>query len=60
VKGRCRRTEEDVLEKPKEARAALDEMIECGKHVLAEKAGNVEVAIKAGRRDHEGEKGDVM
>lgn len=40
VKGDARRTEEDVLEKANEARAALDEMIERGKHVLAEKAAD--------------------
>jgi hypothetical protein len=54
VKGDTGRTEEVVLEKPKEARAALDEMIECGKHVLVEKAADVEAVIRAGRRDHEG------
>ncbi len=40
VKGDARRTEEDVLEKANEARAALDEMVERGKHVLAEKAAD--------------------
>jgi hypothetical protein len=49
VKGCVRRTEEDALEKAKEARAALDETIESGKHVLAKKAADVEAATKAGR-----------
>jgi hypothetical protein len=37
MKGDARRTEEDVLE---EARAALDKMVENGRHVLAEKAAD--------------------
>ena len=48
LKGYARRTEEDVLEKVKEARAALDETIERGKHFIAEKAKDVEAAAKAG------------
>ena len=48
VKGNARRTEEDVLEKAKEARAALDETIERGKHFMAEKTADAEAAIKAG------------
>jgi hypothetical protein len=35
--------------KAKEARAALDETSERGKHVLAKKAADVEAATKAGR-----------
>lgn len=49
LKAYARRTEEEVLEKAKEARAALDEAIERGKHFLAEKAADVEAAVKAGR-----------
>jgi len=49
LKGYARRAEEEVLEKAKEARAALDETIERGKHFIAEKAADVEVAAKAGR-----------
>ena len=49
LKGYARRTEEDVLEKVKEARAVLDETIERGKHFVAEKAADVEAATKAGR-----------
>ncbi|NWF74386.1 MAG: YtxH domain-containing protein [Nitrospirae bacterium] len=48
LKGYARRTEEEVLEKAKEARAALDETIERGKHFLREKAVDVEAAAKAG------------
>lgn len=49
LKGYARRAEEEVLEKAKEARAALDETIERGKHFLAEKRADVEAAVKAGR-----------
>jgi gas vesicle protein len=49
LKGYARKAEEEVLEKAKEARAALDESIERGKHFLAEKAGDVEALAKAGR-----------
>jgi gas vesicle protein len=49
LKGYARRAEEEVLEKAKEARAALDETIERGKHFIAEKTADVEAAVKAGR-----------
>jgi gas vesicle protein len=49
LKGYSRRAEEEVLEKAKEARAALDETIERGKHFIAEKAAGAEAAVKAGR-----------
>lgn len=49
LKGYARRAEEEVLEKAKEARAALDETIERGKHFIAAKAADVEAAVKAGR-----------
>ncbi len=49
LKRYARRAEEEVLEKAKEARAALDETIERGKHFIAEKAADVEAAVKAGR-----------
>jgi gas vesicle protein len=49
LKGYARKTEEEVLEKAKEARAALDETIERGKRFLVEKAEDVEAAVKAGR-----------
>jgi gas vesicle protein len=49
LKGYARRTEEEVLEKAKEARAALDETIDRGTKFIAEKAAAVEAAVKAGR-----------
>ena len=49
LKGYAKRTQEEVLEKAKEARAALDETIERGMHFIAEKTTGAEVAIKAGR-----------
>jgi gas vesicle protein len=49
LKGYGRRAEEEVLEKAKEARAALDETIERGKHFIAEKMADAEAAVKAGR-----------
>jgi gas vesicle protein len=49
LKRYARRAEDEVLEKAKEARAALDETIERGKHFIAEKAADVEAALKAGR-----------
>jgi gas vesicle protein len=49
LKGYARRAEEEVLEKAKEARTALDETIERGKHFMAEKAADAEAAVKAGR-----------
>jgi len=45
----ARRAEEEVLEKAEEAREALDEVIERGKHFVAEKRADVEAAVKAGR-----------
>ena len=49
LKRYARKAEEEVLEKAKEARAALDQTIESGKHFIAEKTADVEVAVKAGR-----------
>jgi gas vesicle protein len=49
LKGYARKTEEEVIERAKEARAALDEAIERGKHFVAEKTTDVEAAVKAGR-----------
>lgn len=45
----ARKTEEEVIEKAKEARAALDEMIERGKQYVTERKADVEAAIQAGR-----------
>lgn len=49
LKGYARRAEEEVLAKAKEARAALDEAIERGKHFMAEKRADVEAAVTASR-----------
>lgn len=49
LKGYARRAEEEILEKAKEVQAALDETIERGKHFIAEKAADVEAAVKVGR-----------
>jgi gas vesicle protein len=49
IKGYARRAEEEVLEKAKDARTALDDMIERGRHYLEEKKADVEAALKAGR-----------
>jgi gas vesicle protein len=49
LKGYARKTEEDIIEKAKEARAALDDTIERGKQYMAEKRADVEAAVKAGR-----------
>ena len=49
MKGYARKTEEEVIEKAKEARAALDEVIERGKHFVDERRADVEAALKAGR-----------
>jgi hypothetical protein len=49
LKACARRTEEEVMEKAREARAALDEMIERGKQFMEEKRVDVEAAVKAGK-----------
>ena len=49
LKAYARKTEEDLLERAKEARAALDEAIERGKSFVAEKRADVEAAVKAGK-----------
>jgi gas vesicle protein len=49
IKDYAEQTEEEILEKAKEARAALDEVIERGKRYVAEKKADVEAAVKAGR-----------
>jgi gas vesicle protein len=49
LRGYARKAEEEVIEKAKEARAALDDTIERGKQFLAEKRAEVDAAVKAGR-----------
>jgi len=48
IRGYARKTEEEVIEKAKEARAALDEVIERGRHFVDERRADVEAAVKAG------------
>ena len=55
LKGYAKKTEKEVLERAKEARAALDETIEHGKHSVVEKTADVEAAVKAGREAMKGE-----
>ena len=49
LKGYASKAEEEVIERAKEARVALDEVIERGKHFVAEKRADVEAAVKAGK-----------
>ena len=49
LKAYARKTEEDLIETAKEARAALDQAIERGKSFVAEKRADVEAAVKAGK-----------
>jgi gas vesicle protein len=49
LKGYARKAEEEIIERAQEARAALDEAIERGKHFVAEKKADVEAAVKAGK-----------
>jgi gas vesicle protein len=49
LKGYARKAEEEVLEKTKEARTAIDETIGSGKHFIAEKTTDVKTTVKAGR-----------
>ena len=49
LKAYARKTEEDLIEKAKETRAALDQAIERGKSFVAEKRADVEAAVKAGK-----------
>ena len=51
LKRYARRAEEEVLEKAKEARAALDETIERGKQFIAEKAGGCRGGGQGGQRE---------
>jgi gas vesicle protein len=48
LKEQARKTEEEIIEKAQEARAALDEVIERGKHFMDERRADVEAAVKAG------------
>ncbi|MFO0707795.1 MAG: YtxH domain-containing protein [Nitrospira sp.] len=45
----ARKAEEEILEKAKEARAALDDMIARGKEFVGERRADVEEAVAAGK-----------
>jgi gas vesicle protein len=49
IKSYADQTEEEIIEKAKDVRAALDQMIERGTHFVAEKKTEVEAAVKAGK-----------
>lgn len=49
LKEYARRAEEEAVEKAKEVRATVDQTIESGKHLVAEKTADVEAVVKAGR-----------
>ena len=53
LRGYATKTEEEVIERAKEARAALDEVIERGKRFVAEKRADVEAAVTAGKEAKE-------
>ena len=55
LKGYARKAEEEFLERAKEARTALDETIERGKHFIAGRPANDEAPVKAGRETMKGE-----
>lgn len=49
IKGYARKTEEEVIEKAKEARAALDEVINRGRQFVDDRRADVEAALQAGK-----------
>ena len=48
LKGYARKTEEELIEKAEQAKAALDDVIERGKHFLSGKRADLEATVKAG------------
>ena len=50
LKGYARKAEEEVLEKAKEARAALDQTIESGKDFIAKKTADAEAEPRLDER----------
>lgn len=48
LKGYARKTEEEVIEKAKEARAALEQMIERSKRLVEENRAGAAAAVQAG------------
>ncbi len=49
IKDYARKTEEEVIEKAKEARAALDEVINRGRQFVDDRRADVEAALQAGK-----------
>ncbi len=49
IKGYARKTEDEVIERAKEARVALDEVINRGRQFVDERRADVEAALEAGR-----------
>lgn len=49
IKGYARKTEDEVIEKAKEARAALDDVINRGRQFVDERRADVEAALQAGK-----------
>ena len=49
LKEYARKREEELIEKAKEAQAALEDVIERGKHFVTETRADVEAAVKAGK-----------
>ena len=49
LKAYARKTEEELIEKAKETRVALDEAIERGRTVVAGKRADLEAVVKAGK-----------
>ena len=49
IKGYARKKEDEVIEKAKEARAALDEVINRGRQFVDERRADVEAALQAGK-----------
>jgi hypothetical protein len=47
IKGQARKTEEEVLERDMEVRAALDELIECWKQFVEDRRADVETDLQA-------------
>jgi hypothetical protein len=47
IKGQARKTEEEVLERDMEVRAALDELFECWKQFVEDRRADVETDLQA-------------
>jgi len=49
IRSYTKRTEEEVIEKAKEARAALDEVIDRGRQFVKERRADVQAALQTGK-----------